>query len=240
MEIEKLNDNIETILFNQNSRHPINEIEYSWTAKGDTGGVLESTYSLENYRNTHSPSYAIKSKPNHPNMEGLLKLYSSVVNNDFLKKQLITELKNKIIFERSSGYVYSNLRYFLLEFLIKINKIDFIFIYWDKFFKNRLNVYEKLGSLICYEVQLFKPEELNKILKKLNEDHDKPYDLKKDVMEVRLENEIEEIIELIQFFKHSKLMYELEQRENPEINFDVEKVLKKLDYFKFSPDLSKL
>jgi len=147
------------------------------------------------------------------NINDMIKLYLKMPD-EYFKSQFLAELRYKICEGEFKG-----LEYFLLEFLIKIDRIDQILIYWDKF--NDKSSITKLWLLICYESKYFSPQDLEEIKKRAKHDIAK-----------------KSIYDQIMAIKRKSLHQELTEKANPEINFDVERVREEMDHFGFPKELS--
>ena len=156
----------------------------------------------------------------------MIKLYQRI-NNEPSKEEFLDYIKSKIFDGEFEG-----LEYFLLEFLIRIRRIDQILVHWEEFDDNV--ALRKLAFLVRSELDYFSPQDLEKIREKARNDLDGINSLSSTANTKRL------IYNLIMAIKHDSLCQQLIERENPEINFDVERVQQEIDYFGFTKALSVL
>ncbi len=161
MDYKTLQKDINTILYDQNRFHPLNHIEYTVVYPGKSDPVSKSDYEP-------TPAQFESVTGNHTNVDLLIRLYGNL-SEDTWKRFFLDILKERIL----EGE-YKNLKYFLLEFLIKIHKIGEVFAYWVDF--SEVQSFRKLGSLIYFEPECFSLEDLEGIKEKSEKDLSKGYE----------------------------------------------------------------
>ena len=207
--------NISILLKNQRESHPKNHIRYLAPSPDDHVWRRRDSY------DSHPPKFE-SVKVEHENIDLLIKLYLTIPDETH-KQEFIRTLEHQI-FEGEFG----NLKYFLLEFLVKIERIDLVFEYWKDF--NEVESLKKLGSLIYFELQYFTFKNIDEIEEKIERD------LETAFYNPRRE-ELKKILDLTRAINIEFLSRELTERENPEINFDAQKVSEEMKYFDFPPEL---
>jgi len=162
----------------------------------------------------------------HKNTYLMIKLYQRI-NDEPSKEGFLAYLRSKI-----SDGEFEGLEYFLLEFLIKVHRIDQILTHWTEFDDNV--ALSKLAFLVRSELDYFSLQDLDKIRDRIRNDLDRVDSSSSTT------NTKKSIYDLIMAIKHDSLCQQLIERENPEINFDVERVQQEIDYFGFPKPLSVL
>jgi hypothetical protein len=182
------------------SRYPDIEIDYSCKRANST---WIRSRSFGNF-----PPQFESVVPHHENMDFLLRLYISMPD-EWWKNQFI-EILRFFILENE----FRSLKYFYLEFLVKTHNTEKNFFNWSDFHEDYS--LKKLGSLIYFEPSYFSREDFIEMQHKIEQDpfHD-------------MNSEEKRILDLIMSLRYEALRNAILDKENPEINFDVERRLLK-------------
>ena len=209
---------IRILLKDQRESHPKNHIEYFVHSPNDPIPRLRDSY------DSHPPEFE-SVKEVHKNIDLLIKLYLTMPDKTH-KQEFIETLAHQIF--RGE---FHNLKYFLLEFMVKIGRTDLVFKHWEDF--NEVESLKKLGSLIFFELEYFTSKNIDEIEEKIER-----Y-LKMGFYE-STKKELKKILDLIRAINIEFLSRELTERENPEINFDAQRVSEEMKYFDFPTELESL
>ena len=218
MNLEINFDEIDTLLYDQKRKYPKNQIEYFFYEEN-------KAYPFK-YEMVSEPFPTNHLRVHHENISAMKKLYQKMPDEP-QKAGFIGYLRSKILDGEFGG-----LEYYLLEFLIKIHRLDQVFTYWEIF--NNEESLRKLHSLIWLEPMYFSPKDLDDIRKKIKRELDSSNNLTVINASKKL------IYDLIMAKKRDSLYQQLAEKENPEINSDVERIMDEINYFDFPKPLNTL